>query len=93
VATREAFSRLGVLLEFSPVFVHNLLRAIGDGIRSYVSCFLLLRLPVVCFALSRVVFCLDFSLSFFFSSIVPLLGVFHLFIYFLPSMKEIHMIK
>jgi hypothetical protein len=64
---------------FSPISLLNLLRATGDGFKSYVSCFLLLGLP------SR--FCnfgcgLLFGLwSFLFSSLVPLPGVFPLFIY------------
>ncbi len=58
---------------------HNLFRATGDGFRSWVSWFLLLRFPIVCFVLLGVIFCLDFG-PFFFSSLVPLLGVIYLFI-------------
>jgi hypothetical protein len=49
----------------SPISLHNLLCATGDGFRSSVLCFLLLGLPIVCSALSGVVFCLDFSPFFF----------------------------
>ncbi len=52
---------------FSPISLHHLLCAScasGDGFRSQVSGFLL-RLPIVRFALSGVVFCLDFSPFFF----------------------------
>jgi len=37
-------------------------------------------IPIVCYALSGVIFCLDFNL-FLFSSLVPLPSVFYLFIY------------
>jgi hypothetical protein len=50
-----------------PISLHNLLHATGDGFMSLVLIFLLLGLPIVCSALSGVVFCLDFSHSFFFS--------------------------
>jgi hypothetical protein len=65
---------------FSPISLHDLLRATGDEFRSKVLCFLLLGLP-------HVVFCnlgcdVLFGIwSFLFSSLVPLLDVFPLFIY------------
>jgi hypothetical protein len=58
---REATSRLGVLPSFSPISLHNLLHATSDVIW-----FLLLRLPIVGFALWGVVFCLDSGPFFFF---------------------------
>ncbi len=65
MAIREPFSRLGVLLGFSPISLHNLLRATSDGFRSWVSRFFLLRLPIVCSTFSSVVFYLDFDPLFF----------------------------
>ncbi len=62
---KEPSSRLGVLLGFSPIFLHDLLCATSDGFRLWVSCFFLLRLPIVRFTLSSVVFCLDFNPLFF----------------------------
>ncbi len=48
---REASFKLGVLpsfeVGFSLISLHNLLPATGDGFRSEVLCFLLLRLTVV----------------------------------------------
>jgi hypothetical protein len=55
-----------------------MLLVMGLGPKSFL--FLLLGLPFVCFALLNVVFCLDFGFLFFFS-LVPLPGVFRLFIY------------
>jgi hypothetical protein len=65
VAAGEASSRLGVLPGFLPIALHDLLGATDDGFRSKVSGFLLLRLPIVHFALLSVVFCLNFSPLFF----------------------------
>jgi hypothetical protein len=63
-----------------PISLHNLLCATGDGFRSSVLCFLLLGLPIVCSALSGVVFCLDFS-PFFFLLLFHCHVFFPLFIY------------
>jgi hypothetical protein len=54
-----------------------MLLVMGLGPRFHV--FLILGLPIVCSTFSGVVFCLDFSPFFF--SLVPLPGVFPLFIY------------
>jgi hypothetical protein len=70
--------RLAPLLkqQTSPISLHHLLCATGDGFRSQVSCFVLLGLPHCLFCIFKcLVFCLDFDPFFFF----PLLGV--LFIY------------
>ncbi len=83
MVAKEAFSRLGVLPSFLPFSLHDLFCAYGDGFRSQVLGFLLLGLPIMCFALSGVVFCLDFNPLFF--SLVPLLGVFPLLFIYLCS--------
>jgi hypothetical protein len=70
VAFGEAFFKLGVFLGFLSISLHNLLRATSDGFRCQVSCFLLLGLPIVHFALLGVVFCLDFN-PFFFLFLFP----------------------
>jgi hypothetical protein len=58
----------------------GLLHAIrGDGFKSLVSWFLLLGLPVVCYALSAVIFCLDFD-YFIFLLLFPCQVFFLLFI-------------
>jgi len=44
---------------------------LGPGLRSWVTWFLLLKLPIVGFALSGVVFCLDFDPFFFFLLLFP----------------------
>jgi hypothetical protein len=81
VVARKASSKLGVLPSFSPISLQDLLHASGDGFKSYVSCFLLLGLPIVRFALWDVVFCLDFG-PFFFLLLFPLWVFFvYLFIY------------
>jgi hypothetical protein len=54
---REASSKLGALLGFSLISLQDLLPATGDGFRSEVLCFLLLRLTIVGSALSGAVFC------------------------------------
>jgi hypothetical protein len=59
--------------------LHNLFCATGDGFKSWVLWFLLLGLPIASSTFSSVVFVCTWVLSF--SSLVPLLGVFHLFIY------------
>jgi hypothetical protein len=89
VAAGETSFRLGVLPSFSAISLHDLLRATRDGFRSYVSCFLLLGLPIVRYALPGVVFGLDLG-SFIFSSLVPLPGVFHSFIYLFTSTYMLH---
>jgi hypothetical protein len=50
--------------------LHDLLCATNDGFRSQVLCFLLLRLPIVHFALLSVFFYLNFN-PFFFHYLVP----------------------
>jgi hypothetical protein len=79
VAVRKVSSRLGVLSSFSPISLHDLLHAIGDVFKSYVSYFLL-RAPHCVSCTLRCGFLFVFW-SFFFSSFVPLTGVFPLFIY------------
>jgi len=61
VIVEKAFSRLDVLLNFSPISLHDLLCATSDGFRSLVFFVSLLRLPIVRSSLSNVVFCLDFN--------------------------------
>ncbi len=75
----EAFSKLGVLLGLLSISLHDSLWAKGEWFRSQVTLFLLLGLPIVRFALSSVVFYLDFD-HFIFSSLVALPSVFPLFI-------------
>ncbi len=53
VMAEDASSRLGVLLGFSSISLHNLLPATGDGFRFKVLCFLLNGLPIVCSATFR----------------------------------------
>ncbi len=66
----------------SPLSLHDLLCATNDGFRSQASRFLLLRLPIVCSALSGVKFCLDFG-PFFFLLLFPSQVIFlYLFIYY-----------
>jgi hypothetical protein len=77
--SRRGLSRLGDLLRLLLISLHNLFCATGDRFKSCVSWFLLLGLPIVSSALLSVVFAWISVLSF--SSLVPLLGVFHLFIY------------
>jgi hypothetical protein len=61
--------------------LHNLLCATSDGFKSWVSCFFLLRLPIVCSTFSSVIIYLDFDQLFFFS-LIPLQGFFlYLFIH------------
>jgi len=81
VAIGEAFSKLGVLLGFSLISLHDLFCATGDGFKSEVSCFLLLGLAIVHFALWGLVFSLDFD-PFFFLLLFPHSVFFlYLFIY------------
>ncbi len=54
---------------FSPISLHDFICAISDGF-SQVSCFFLLRFPIVHFAFSSVVFCLNFN-PFLKNSLVP----------------------
>ncbi len=61
-----------------PISLHDLLRAIGDGFRSYVLVFSPLRAPRSALSGVRLLFGLG---SFLLSSLVPLLGVLPLFIY------------
>ncbi len=83
MAAGEASSRLGVLPGFSPISLHNLLHATDDGLRSYVSCFLLLGLPIVHSALSGVSFVWTSVLSFFFScSLARCFSFIYVFVYF-----------
>ncbi len=71
-----------VVPDFSPISLHNLFCATGDGFRTQVSCFLLLGLPVVHFyTLGCVIFCLDFSAFFFFSLFPCRVFFLYLFIY------------
>ncbi len=46
VIVEKAFSRLDVLLHFSPISLHDLLCATGDGFRSLVFLFLFLGSPL-----------------------------------------------
>ncbi len=46
-------------------------------------------IPIVCYALSGVIFCLDFNL-FLFSSLVPLPSVIYLFIYLFILVRAWH---
>jgi hypothetical protein len=70
VVAGKACSRLSVLPGFSPISLHDLLRATGDGFRSEVLCFLLLGLPMLCSAIWVVMFCLEFG-PFFFLLLFP----------------------
>jgi hypothetical protein len=70
VAGGETSFRLSILPGFSPISLDDLLGTAGNGFRSYVLCFLLLRLPIVRSALSHFrVWSLVWTwvLSFFFS--------------------------
>jgi hypothetical protein len=88
-ASSQASSRFGVLPGFLPLFLHNLLRATGDGFRCFVllvmgfliSSLMALHCVFCTFkcALLSVVFCMDLR-YFLFSSLVPLPGVLPLFI-------------
>jgi len=75
----KASFRLGAIPSFSPIFLHDLFCAVVDGFRFEVFLFLLFGLPIVHYVIG-VVFCLNFD-SFFFSFLVLLWDVFHLFIY------------
>jgi hypothetical protein len=68
-------NRLGVLPDFSPISLHDLLHASGDGFRSMVLCFLLLGAPQCAFCTLGCGLLFGHR-SFLFSSLVPLLGVF-----------------
>jgi hypothetical protein len=59
VVAGETSFRLSVFPSFSPISLHDLFRTTSDWFRSYVSCFFLLGLPIVGFALLGVVFGLD----------------------------------
>jgi hypothetical protein len=63
------------------ILLHDLLHATGEEFKSYVIWFLLKGLPILCFVLLSVVFCLDFH--FFSPSLVPLSDVFSLFYFIL----------
>ncbi len=80
VATRKASSRLGVLLGFLPISLHNLFDTTGDGFKPRFM-FSPLRAPhgVICNFRCGHLFRLQ---SFIFSSLVPLPSVFPLFIYY-----------
>jgi hypothetical protein len=82
----EASSRLDVLLSFLHISLHDLLRVNGDGFRSWVSCFLLLGLPIVWSPLWGVVFCSDFG-PFFFLLLFP---CWLLFLYLFIPMDDCH---
>ncbi len=59
-----------LLAQLAPVG-SQLVMGLGPGLRSWVTWFLLLKLPIVGFALSGVVFCLDFDPFFFFLLLFP----------------------
>jgi hypothetical protein len=67
VTVGEGSSKLGVLLNFLPIPLHDLLHVIGLGPRFHIS---ILGLHIVCSALLSMVFCLDFS-PFFFLLLFP----------------------
>jgi len=61
----KAYFRFGAFPSFSPIFLHDLFRAVIDGFRFEVFLFLLFGLPIVRYVFLSVVFCLDFDSSFY----------------------------